>query len=364
MGRSSKVVVSAQTVVELAKYTLIPIRCEAPVKAVDGSVKPCMQDLNCWHLYHKHQVVKHSSKRKMHGGGITYVCGLNKCSAKLHNSSEALKTHVKLSHMKGNTLPCPFANCEPHIPEFGRRDEFNMFLRERDLVAHLRRCHEDLIGCEIDLHSELLLPTWEPRLPIRPLPAPPDLPTHTIPTATFRLEHLLPRRIYSPAWFIHLESDRNLEAVSARHSLALPPTPTPTPMPTPTPVPRTPATGRRRLLRSPVTAASSSPPAHAFETEYDFDDLPEVRYNSGTGILSPAGILAPPHFVVTRTDAAPHAELVRALPMREVPLRPRPPPPTSIFHNALRQQVFAQYALGESAATDAPEPPLLLLGAP
>lgn len=288
-----------------------------------------------------------------------YVCGLNKCSAKQHNSSEALKSHVELSHMKGNTLPCPFANCEPHIPEFGRRDEFNMFLRERDLVGHLHRCHEDLIGREIDLHSELLLPRWEPRPPIRPLPAPPDLPTHTIPTATFRLEHLSPRLISSSAWFIHLESDRNLEAASARHSLAPPPTPTPTPMPTPTPVPRTPATGRRRLLRSPATPASSSPPAHTFETEYDFDDLPDVRYNFDTVTMSPAGILAPPHFVVRRTDTVP-----RALPMSEVPLRPRPPPPTSIFHEALRQQVFAQYALGESAATDAPEPPLFLLRAP
>ncbi|KAJ6538567.1 hypothetical protein DFH09DRAFT_1283379 [Mycena vulgaris] len=338
--RPSEVVVSAQTVVTLAKYALVPIRCEAMVAAnADGSgaKAPCGQELSCWKSFFKHQIKKHTSKRRSHNGAA-YTCRLNKCSAlKEHHSSEALKAHVELSHMKSVFLPCPFANCTPHIPDFGRPAKYNLFLKEKDLIGHLHLHHADLIGCELDVRCDKLLPSWEPRPPMRPLRAPPDLPTGIVPTATFRIEALAPRTIRGPGWFF-----RATESDSAPSSSLAPPS---TPL---AHTPKTPA-GRRRLLRSP--AAPSSAPDHAAEPEHDFDDLESLGFDESTGTMHPAA-LGPPHFVLRR--AAERCELVRPLPMGEIPLRERPPPPTSIFHEALRQQVFAQYALGESAAADEP----------
>ncbi|KAJ7653493.1 hypothetical protein B0H17DRAFT_1100748 [Mycena rosella] len=346
MGQPPLVVVSAHTVAELAKCALVPIRCETLVVAnaersrTKGS---CAQELSCWKTFRKHQIKKHSGKRRAHNGGIIYVCRLNKCSAANHNSSDALKAHIELSHMKSVSLPCPFANCKPTIPSFGRPTQYNMFIKEKDLVAHLESHHADLIGCELDLRDKRLLPSWQPRPPLNPSP-PPDLPLGVIPTATFRLEWLPPCIIRSPVWFERLEADAESVPVS---SLALPPTPVPHPH-----TPKIPG-GRHRLLRSPARLPSSPDPASPqaeSQYDYDFDDLIVVRYDSDTGTLDPPEMLFAPYYVVQ--PSAERCEDVHALPMGEVPLRALPPPPASIFHEALKKQVFAQYALGESAATD------------
>ncbi|KAJ7498678.1 hypothetical protein FB451DRAFT_1358167 [Mycena latifolia] len=351
MGRPAPatVTVSAQTVADLAKGALVPIRCEVPVspQADGGGVPvPCAQELSCWKAFYKHQVKKHSSKRKMHNGEIAYVCRLNKCSAKSHLSSAAFKTHVELSHMKNISLPCPFSNCAPLFPAFGRPTLYNTFLKEKDLIAHLEFHHADLIGCELDLRSEKLLPSWKPRPPIRPLPLPPPLPSGLVLTASLRLDELPPRIIRAPTWFERLEAaeaDSTPSNSLAPSSSLAPPTSTPQAH-----TPKTP-TGRHRLLRYPA-AHVSSPPDPEPGLLYDFDELPEIKYTDDEACRKcPAPPLGAPDFVVQRAE---RCALVRALPMREAPMPERPPPPKSIFIEALRQQVFAQYADGESAAAD------------
>ncbi|KAJ6539584.1 hypothetical protein B0H19DRAFT_1179691 [Mycena capillaripes] len=356
MGRSPTVVISAQTVVELAKSAVVPIRCDVvpfvPHKpgTINVSVgNPCGQELGSWKLFLKHQLKKHISKRK----GV-YTCGLNKCSAKIHGSMDSLRAHVESSHMKNVPLPCPFANCKPHIPDFGRPTPYNMFLREKDLLGHLSSSHPHLIGRELDLRSEQLLPGWEPCSPIRPLPVPPDLPSGKIPTATFRLESVPPPRMRSYAWMMRLDA----EGTSSSSSTLAPPPPTSTPTPTPSLIPLTPKTpaGRGRgLLRTSSLIRTSSPdPEPDTEPDYDFADLPAVYYDEDARNMVPASILRAPNFIVQRAggDFADHADLVRSLPMLQAPMPETPPPPTSIFHEALRQQVFLQYALGEDAVTD------------
>lgn len=278
--------------------------------------------------------------------GIHYHCGLNKCSAKQHSSLKAFNLHVETSHMKNVPLPCPFANCVPALPQFGRPARYYTFNRERELIGHLNADHADLLGCELDVRdSEKLLPSWEPRPPIRPLPAPPDLPSGTVSTASFRLEYVKPRDIRSWGWLARVEAEA--ESTSTSTNFLAPPS-TPIPMPL-TPVPKTPG-GRRRLLHSPATQLG--PPDGNTELEYDFADFDSVHYDVATRGMLPANIIAPPHFVVQPVGAGAGVELVHAPQMREVPVRERPPPPTSIFHEALRQQVYAQYASGEEAATD------------
>ncbi|KAF8195636.1 hypothetical protein K438DRAFT_779169 [Mycena galopus ATCC 62051] len=195
MGRSvAKVLITQQTVVELAKDALVPIRCDAPpmpsksgeTASSSSATKTCGLELSSWRLLFRHQYKKHGIKRK--GGAFAYTCGLSRCSAHLHQDQEAFKKHVK-THMKTVALPCPFANCKPHIPEFGRPTTFNMFLKEKDLIDHLETHHADLIGSELDPRSELLLPSWEPRPPCRPLVPPPDLPR-----AKFHRLHYVSRR--------------------------------------------------------------------------------------------------------------------------------------------------------------------------
>ncbi|KAJ6622250.1 hypothetical protein B0H10DRAFT_918253 [Mycena sp. CBHHK59/15] len=71
-------------------------------------------------------------------------------------------THENIS------LPCPFTNCAPVIPDFGRPAMFNTFGRPRDLITHVEDLHPNLLGSELDMHSDILLPRWEPHRPPPP----------------------------------------------------------------------------------------------------------------------------------------------------------------------------------------------------
>ncbi|KAJ6515641.1 hypothetical protein C8R45DRAFT_957194 [Mycena sanguinolenta] len=391
MGRSvAKVVISAQTVVELAKNALVPVRCDAtvPLKSDDAGPssglgsKTCGLELGSWRLLLRHQYKKHGTKRK--GTAFRYACGLSRCSARLHESMEAFKSHIETSHMKNTPLPCPFTKCPLH--QFGRSMVHNKFLKERDLISHFEEYHSELIGLELDPRSEILLPSWEPRPPIRPLPAPPDLPLGKIHPATFRLD--VPPTIPS-GWLPRVDT-----AADSASSSQPPPQPlgripqplsrTPTltlilpasqprsQTPTLTLIPSTPkpSPGLRPLL--PTSSALSVSSEREPETEYDFADLPLVGYaeriggmaryeSNARGLLRfrpdtaakvPINVLAPPYLDVQRVGAGcERIELVRPLPMPQAPMRPAPLPPTAIFYESLRQQVFAEYALGEDAPT-------------
>jgi hypothetical protein len=99
-------------------------------------------------------------------------------------------------------------------------------------------------------------------------------------------------------------------------------------------------------------------PERELEPQYDFAELPTVYYDSESQNMLPAGIIGPPYFVVQRAggEFSDRADLVRALPMPQAPMPEKPPPPTSIFYETLREQVLVSYALGEDAATDVPLP--------
>ncbi|KAF7352583.1 hypothetical protein MVEN_01223800 [Mycena venus] len=376
MGRSpTKVVITADTVVDLAKSALVPIRCDALMPSKPGATgasttTSCAQELNSWRLLLRHQYKKHSSKRK--GAAFPYTCGLSRCSAHLHQSLDALKNHVEMSHMKNVSLPCPFTNCKPHVYDFGRPMQHNMFSKEKDLIAHLEQDHSELIGRELDLCSDLLLPSWEPRPPVRLLAPPPDLPFGKIPMAKLRLEGITPRRM-RPGLFPRVDADG---ASSSSNRLAPPPlTRTPTPSLTLIPAtPKTPSSRRPLLPTSSVISIAST--ERESEPQYDCVDLPVVNVDPHTGAMARyesearnllnfhlhphhvnrvpiVDILAPSSIVVRKLDAEfDRAELARALPMPQAPMAELPPPPTPIFYEALRHQVFADYAKGEGAVSD------------
>ncbi|KAJ7044584.1 hypothetical protein C8F04DRAFT_1068814 [Mycena alexandri] len=359
MGRTpTKVVVSAQTVIELSKSTLVcTIRCDAlvPIRVEDGTGKraQCNQEIGSWKLFFKHQL-KHCHVTK-HKGKKVYECRLSRCSAKLHESAEALKKHIESSHMK-QPFPCPFANCRPPIPEYGRAmSSVNMFLRKQDLVGHLQLNHSDLLGSELDLRSERLLPSWEPRPPMRPLPAPPDLPS-TVLSVSLRMI-VDPPPIIPSGWFAHVDVNG---ASSSR--FAPPPTQAPTPwlfpLGTPkTPIGRTPD-GRRGLLsRTSSLIMRSSSPEHD-DPQYDFSDIAPAHYSDAIRGMDPEEVMRAPYFFVQHVeeDLSMWPDMVRAPPLRQFPVLEAPPPRTSIFHEALKQQVFAQYAQGQDhTAASAPD---------
>lgn len=266
------------------------------------------------------------SQHSKTGTSHHYVCRLNKCSAKLHTSVAALKSHIELSHLKHLPLPCPFTSCVPDVLDFGPTQQF-VFSRSRDLVMHFEEEHADLVDRELDVSSDLLLPRWEPCYPAHPLPVPPPLPRSIPPWGVF----LEPVTVKPTA---HLT-----QVISASHT-SLPITHTPKP-------PR-----RRRMLGKPSTRDPS--PANQQQSRFEFADLPDVKFNRGTKTMSPPNILRAPNFVVRRiSDRFPQRkDLARPLPMGQVPLIEKPPPPTSIFYDALRRQVFSEYALGESATVD------------
>ncbi|KAJ7639067.1 hypothetical protein FB45DRAFT_1023811 [Roridomyces roridus] len=340
MGLPDTVIISAETVVDLAKLTLFPIRCDAPTPVSQGQgekrgSQSCGQQLCCWKAFGMHSVKKHSAKRKTSSGGTFYRCLLSKCSGSKFKSAADLKMHVESSHMKLVALPCPFANCAA---------EYQRFLKERDLVRHLERDHSALLGCQVDLRDRgKLLPGWEPRPPIRPLPAPPDLPL--ISPLAMRLEMSPKPRVHSYEWLARAEAEPSTS------SQLLPPS-------TPLPSSQTPRPSQlKRLVRTPIRPSSphssSSSSSHS-DPEYDFDDLPDVTFNEEEGRMSPMGILSPPNFILQRIPGPP-LDLVRPQKPTEAPEHPTEPP-TSLFYPVLKDQVFAMYASGEDAATDSLAP--------
>ncbi|KAJ7138140.1 hypothetical protein C8R44DRAFT_766916 [Mycena epipterygia] len=327
----SKITISSQTIVELSKSVLLPIQCDTMVptnKESSSALKlaPCGQKISCWRAFHKHQS-KHCGRKPSKIGAHHYVCRLSKCSAKLHTSPAALKSHIELSHLKHLPLPCPFTSCVPDVLDFGPTQHFITFSRSRDLVMHFEEEHADLIDRELDVSSELLLPRWEPCYPARPLPIPPPVP-RSIPPGGIFLEPIAVKP--TP----HLT-----QVISASHT-SLPVTHTPKP-------PR-----HRRMLGKPSIRDPS--PANQQQSRFEFADLPDVEFNRETNTLSPPDILQAPNFAVQRIGKGlpQRKDLVRPLPMGQVPLIEKPPPPTSIFYDALRRQVYSEYALGQSAAVD------------
>ncbi|KAF7355522.1 hypothetical protein MSAN_01469200 [Mycena sanguinolenta] len=264
-----------------------------------------------------------------------------------------------------------------HTTCFSKSETSSPTSRNITLISSIRK---------LDPRSEMLLPSWEPRPPIRPLPAPPDLPSGKIHPATFRLE---PSPEIPSGWLSRVDAAG--ASASSSQSASQPLNRTPRPLsrtPTLTPIPHAsqplsrtptltlipstpkPSPGRRPLLRtsSALSVSSEREP----ETEYDLADLPVVGYDQHIGSMAryesnaqgllrfhpdaavkvPINVLAPPYFDVRRVGTeSERAELVRPLPMPQPPMRPAPPPPTAIFYESLRQQVLAEYALGEDAPT-------------
>ncbi|KAJ7781003.1 hypothetical protein B0H16DRAFT_1682580 [Mycena metata] len=278
----------------------------------------------------------------------------------MHENAEALKKHIEASHMR-QPFPCPFANCQPPIPEYGRPlSSVNMFLRKQDLVGHLQLNHSDLLGCELDLCSERLLPSWEPRPPKRPLPAPPDLPL-TVLSVSLRMI-VDPPPIIPSGWFAQVDAN----GASSSRFFPPPPTPTPTPWLFPLSMPKTPIgrtpDGRRGLLSrtSSLIIPSSSPDNDdpQYDPQYNFSDIIPVHYNNTIPGMEPEEFMHAPRFCVQNIgeDISTRPDMVRAPPLREFPVLEAPPPQTSIFHEALKAQVFAQYAQGQDhTAASAPD---------
>ncbi|KAJ7286562.1 hypothetical protein C8J57DRAFT_1708820 [Mycena rebaudengoi] len=332
-SKGRTVTISADGLVDLAKSALVSHRCEATLFAdhEGGASVVCGRELACWKSLYKHQL-KHCSTRRGPNGSVNYMCRLPKCSAKMHASLKALSSHVELSHMKNVALPCPFANCKPVIPEFGRPPTFTSFFRPRDLITHVEYIHGEHIGSELDVRStDVLLPNWEPRRPARPLLKPPPLP----PSAEFRSAVLLgtPVKVPRAPCFTSASTGDTFPPLS--QTLHAPHTPT-----------------RRRMLRPGGDEPPSSPPGS--EPQFDIADIPMVRYDEEIGLMHPPDAIAPPYLVVQRVDEGfpEYVDLARPVPLSEVPVPEMPPPPPSIFYEVLAKEVYASYAAGEGAAND------------
>ncbi|KAJ7180350.1 hypothetical protein C8R43DRAFT_972722 [Mycena crocata] len=344
MGHPSKVTISRQTVVDLSKSAIVPIKCEAQVSQGPDGTGPlvaCGVVLNSYKMFYKHQVKKHSSKKRASAGrGATYICRLNKCSAQFHTSPDSFRKHVQQSHMKTVPLPCPFANCKPPIPNFGRAAPYHSFLKEKDLITHLEQAHSEFIDRDLDARSSALRPSWDPRPPARPLRAPPNLPSDPVPTVQFRLDELPPRDIPS-GWFNRLQyQGPGPGSGSSTLGPSLPPWELES-------APKTPKTPRGLLRESSLRTQSQAPDTDGPSVDgLPLADLPQVEFNRKSKLMEPPGIMAAPYFVIREElpgsrEGGERVDLARPLHMREAPVPVQPPPPTSIFHEALRQHSAA-----------------------
>ncbi|KAJ7756099.1 hypothetical protein DFH07DRAFT_483637 [Mycena maculata] len=324
----SKITITVENVVELSKLVLVPMKCDTLVRAspkggMASEMAVCGQKLICWRAFKRHQI-KHCQSRKTKSGGVQYICQLSKCTARLHNSMTSLKWHIENSHMKNWPLPCPFTDCDLGFLDFGR-PQANTSTRSQDLVVHLTEKHRDLIGRELDIHDKILLPRWEPSPPAH-LQIPPPLPPSD--NILFGGLFLGPVTVRSTARLTRVMSAANGTSLPSSHS------------------PKTPK--RRKLLKSD-RSRDPSPDHHRFQ--YEFEDFPKMEYHPETHCITPPGVLDAPHFAVRNKDEGfpQRRELVRALPILSVPVIEQPPPPSSIFYPALRQQVLVEYALGVEA---------------
>ncbi|KAF7341125.1 hypothetical protein MVEN_01846900 [Mycena venus] len=334
----STVTISSETVVELSKSVLLPIECASivPNEAKSGSLKlvPCGQTLNCWTAFYKHQLKQHCPARKVHKAQVQYACRLSNCSAKLHNALSSLKSHVEHSHMKNSPFPCPFTTCiTARSPGSGKPTQFMTFSKIQDLVLHFEAQHGDLIGRAIDMHSAILLPRWDPLPPKKSMITPPPLPPSTsISPGTLFLHPIIVKDTSRFTQFRLISAPSS--SLPAAHA--------------PKYVPR------RQMLQSSQAIVDDSSPPKAHHAPHDFAKFPDIEYFENMEILSPPGLLEPQTFVVQQIgESLPkHKDLVRPLPQHSWPLMDSLPPPTGIFYEALREQVYAGYAKGEGAATD------------
>ncbi|KAF7364115.1 hypothetical protein MSAN_01070500 [Mycena sanguinolenta] len=322
----STITISPESVVDLSKSVLLPMLCSALVasdpESKSGSFKPCGQILNCWKAFNKHQI-KHSSVRKGYNG-VQYVCHLTSCTAKLHNSLSSLKSHIMLVHMKQCPLPCPLRTCTRARFSGSGKEQFTTFSRDRDLVEHFENSHNDLLGQAVDLYSTVLFPRWDPfpttKSAIRPPPLP---PSSSLPPGSLFIQQI----IVNP-------TPHFTQLISAESGF----------LPTAHTLKPTPPRGRRRLLASTALDAQDSfPSPQSDSSHYEFADLP--RHDA---------MLPLPPFMVQKIGEGlgPRRDLVRPLPQPSWTWGDKPPPATSIFYEALRKQVYAQYAEGEGAAAD------------
>ncbi|KAJ7087684.1 hypothetical protein B0H15DRAFT_300556 [Mycena belliarum] len=283
---------------------------------------PCGQRLSCWTAFYKHQI-QHCTKN--HKGQTRFICRLKSCSAKLHSSEEGLKTHIR-SHLKNLPLPCPFIDCKPVDPGLGLAVQLNTFTRIIDLTRHFEEMHSHLFGLVLDAHSAILLPRWEPcQCPTHPLPRPPPLPVSILPPGSLFAG---PIRVQPTARLIRLMSDNiPFPSLPAAHN------------------PKS-VRPRKRLQIQPTRDETAHNQLYRRDGPYEFADLPKVVDNHD--------IAGSPDFVVQRVgEGLPfRKDLARPLPMCRMPMRERPPPPTSIFYDTLRKQVLQEYAEGETDLTN------------
>ncbi|KAJ7202292.1 hypothetical protein GGX14DRAFT_463293 [Mycena pura] len=340
---TSHITISPQTIVELSKSVLVSLQCDTLVPTShdcpgDKSQKmvPCGTQLNCWRTFIKHQTKHCAFHRLKPSREVEYICRLNKCSAKVHTSMDALRSHIEHSHLNISPLPCPFVTCNAGSVAPGRGSRVHSS-REQDLIQHLQDKHAHLVGREINLHSDLLLPRAEPSSPMHSLPPPPDLP----PAAS-----IPPGSLFLPPITVP-HTPRLTHLVSRPDSGPLPDAHTPLPVP------------RGRVQQLKPRAVPRSSPSHRRHSNSNgsstkcntFADLPAMEWDLPTPPTSTQGILGPPDFKVRRIGKKyPLRDGVRPLPMLEVPLVERGPPERSLFYDALAKQFFNTCARGEGGA--------------
>ncbi|KAK7061850.1 hypothetical protein R3P38DRAFT_678332 [Favolaschia claudopus] len=355
LAEEEPVEITPQSVVDLAKSALVPVKCDATTTARSSTASgkaACIEEFCSWRSLCRHLRKKHTSGSRRKG----FTCQLLRCNARQHAKQESLEEHLEHSHMKAVPLPCPFANCLPPMPDFGVRPEKCTFMKEKDLVSHLQQNHSELVGRILDRHSELLLPSWEPHRPLSP-PVPPELPKD-IPWASFRLDYLDEPVHMRSGWFSRVADEESTQLTKR-----LPPPLARTPTPSLTLIPLTPTktfSTRRPLLRDPSILSIASEPEAGLNL--DLPDLEAVTYDPESARMAlrnrhgraapmtPIDISLPPYFSLRRAGGEDgRIEHARPLPMLHVPIPEKPPPLASIFYEVLRQQVYAQYAMGQDA---------------
>ncbi|KAJ7020332.1 hypothetical protein C8F04DRAFT_1144580, partial [Mycena alexandri] len=328
----STITISPESVVELSKSvllipslecdTLVPSKPEKPFGGMKTVLLPCGQTFNCWTAFYRHQHTHCATRKVSPGGGLHYVCRLNKCNAKLHSSSMALKLHIGLFHLKHLSFPCPFTRCRAvGFPGSGNELILLTFSRTQQLVQHLETQHGDLIGQAVDVDSDILLHRWEPFSPVRSLPRPPPLPlSNDIHLGGLFMEAIIIR----PTPHLAQLADES----PSLHIQHLP---------------------RRRMLPRPVLMPRRPPsPSHDNNingsSEYEFANLPDIEYHREDNTITPPAILEPPWFALQCIhNDLPRRDLVRPLHMQRKPTTDTPPPP-SISFDVLKQRVFGEMA--------------------
>ncbi|CAK5275370.1 unnamed protein product [Mycena citricolor] len=343
------VVISEETVLNLAKYTLHLNVCEVGIPGPGGgqhNFVKCDQDMGCWWLFFWHQIKRHTIVK----GKSFFQCDLTKCSARVHQSEAALHRHVESSHMKGVYFPCPFTDCRSSSSVSGRTAKPHLYDRERDLIHHIKTKHEAMIGMTLSYMSPLLLPSMRPR-PMS-LDPPPALPLDRIPVTRLRVELSPQIHVRTSGWQQRAPNLRPhmpmQEQSEASYFTLLPP--------------QGATAGRIKAARRTKLSKASSfselsqtqnltRAKDENECEYDLAMLDEISWDETSRILIPEQATKPPFFDVHPRDK----EFERAvtvsgpvfLPETQLPEHT---PKISIFYNVLATRYYKQLADGEEPA--------------